>query len=214
MKRVKKSNVILKVLLISIVLSIIFELILKFIVKNNNTIHIYNLIIESGIIFYVLLHFTLGFKNLYDLIIDNRFLLATILTIASTIVGCLGHTGNIKDFIIDSNQILSLIWNIKFYLLILVSFELFLSFTDNRYISVVGTILIIFSGCVVWNPDIVFTIILGEFIVVLINSILRKEETINLLLYSGILGIALLAYININPMISSSFGYVFIALII
>lgn len=209
-----KNNKFIKIAIISIVIAIIYELILKLLFKKNDTIHVYNIIVESGIFLFILAHFFIGFRKLYDYIIKKRFVLSIILIVLSSIVGIMQHSNNLKSWIFETNTVLSIFWNIKFYVLLLVSFELFSSFIDNKYISMVGTVLIAFSGCVQWNPNIVLTIISGELIVVLLNRLLMKNKPINIVLYSLIFGVLLLIFFNSNRMAAISFGYVYFALIV
>ena len=57
---------------------------------------------------------------------------------------------------------------IKFVALIFTSFELFSIITNkNKKMSIAGTIVLAFSGCVMWNLDKIDSLILGQIITVL-----------------------------------------------
>ena len=213
-EREEKNNKLLVIIAISVIFSIIYELILKFAMKKNDVIYIYNIIIESFIIFFILLHFTVGFKKLYDYIINNRFKIAFILVVIFTIIGILQNINDFKNWMTSFDSPLNIWWNIKFYALILTSFELFLLITKNRYMACIGTILIIFSGCIVWNFNIATQIILGELIVLLVNKFFDEKKSKNIFIYSAIIGILIATYININTSIAIAFGYPFLAIII
>ena len=60
-----KNNKFIKIAIISIVIAIIYELILKLLFKKNDTIHVYNIIVESGIFLFILAHFFIGFRKLF-----------------------------------------------------------------------------------------------------------------------------------------------------
>ena len=66
---------------------------------------------------------------------------------------------------------------IKFIALIFASFELFSIITNkNKKMSIAGTIVLAFSGCVMWNLDKIDSLILGEIITVLIYKIVTESK--------------------------------------
>ncbi len=94
MKRVRKENYINKIvksIIISLILVVIYELIMRFLLRKNPTIFIYNVILETLFVSFGLFHFTIGIKKLYGYIIDNRYRLSIILIIISTILGFFGN---------------------------------------------------------------------------------------------------------------------------
>ena len=94
MKRVRKENNIKKIvksIIISLILVVIYELIMRFLLKKNPTIFIYNIILETLFVSFGVFHFTIGIKKLYRYIIDNRYRLSIILIITSTIFGFYGN---------------------------------------------------------------------------------------------------------------------------
>ena len=95
MKRVRKeknTNKIIKTIIISLIAVIIYEFLFKYILKRNSTIYLYNVILETAIISFVLMHFSLGLKKMYSFIIENRFILSIVLIISTTVLGFFGNS--------------------------------------------------------------------------------------------------------------------------
>ena len=108
-------------------------------------------------------------KKIYEVIIKNRYIFSIAMIFLSTIFGFFINSIGIKEWIFTTDKVLSLWWNIKFYSLILVSYELFYIITNKRKgTSLVGAIVITFSSFVQLNFTRVDSLIIGELIVVLI----------------------------------------------
>ena len=71
-------------------------------------------------------------KSLYQLIIDNRYIISIIMIILATIYGFFRNSMSITQWLFTLDKVNSLWWNIKFYALLLASYELFLIITDNK----------------------------------------------------------------------------------
>ena len=103
MKRVRKENNIKKIIktfLFSLIVVIIYELLLRYILKKNYIIYIYNIIIETIIVSFALMHFTIGMKKVYSYIIENRYRVSLILIVISTIIGFFGNPIRNKRMVI------------------------------------------------------------------------------------------------------------------
>ena len=74
---------------------------------------------------------------------------------------------------------LGIVWNIiKLVVLVFTSFELFSIITNNnKKTSIAGTIVLAFSGCVLWNLNKIDAIIFGEIITILINKIINEKRS-------------------------------------
>lgn len=217
MRRVSKGNnssKILKPVIIAFVLVMLFELLLKYIIKKSLNIYVYNVIIETVVLSFIFIHFTIGFNKIYDFIIKNRYKLSFILIIVSTVCGIFRNSASIKEWIFASDIPLSLVWNIKFYALILASYELFFLITNNEKISVVGTIVIAFSGFVQWNFNLVGYIILGELVVLLINKLINENILKNQIILSLLIVLCSIKFFLGDISLVISFEFVFIPLII
>lgn len=198
--------------LISIILSGIAEFIF---VNSGNIISIPRFITVWGILGFIGLHFVIGFKKLYTIIVENRFKISIVMIAISTIVGYLQSNSGIQEWLLNTSTTLSLWWNIKFYGLLLVTYELFKIITDeSQGMSIVGTIVVVFSGAVQWNFNKIDSLIWGELIVVLLNKLLNQENSKNKTLYIFGIMISIVAYAFTFTGYAISFGYVFLALII
>lgn len=211
-KRNKKK--ISKLIIIAIILSLIIEFIL---IKSKvyDSISIPRIITIFGLTAFVFSHFVLGFKKVWHYIVDNRFKISFFMIILSTIIGFFEHNVSLKEWILTTDATLSLWWNIKFYLLMLVSYELFLILTENnKNLSILGTIVVTFSGFVTWNFAYIEPLILGELIVVLINKMLILENKKYKIICMIFAIISAICYAFTVLDYAISFGYVFLALII
>lgn len=198
--------------LISIILAVIIEFIF---VNTGKNISITRVITLFGIISFIGLHFIIGFKKLYTIIVENRFIISGIMIIVSTIIGYFNNQIGIKEWILNTNTVLSLWWNIKFYGLLLVSYELFSLLTDkSKGYSIIGTIVVVFSGAVQWNFDKIDSLILGELVVVLLDKLLKEEKIAKKLIFAICIFSSIIAYVFTFEGYAISFAYVFIALII
>lgn len=207
----------IKKIIILGVVSLVLSLIIQFILVESKTFSqfsIGNVLAIFAVIAFVGIHFVLGFKKLYDFIIDNRYIISIVLIIVSTIVGFMQNTIEIKEWILTTNVPLCLWWNIKFFAIILASYELMMIISENRYMSAVFATVISMSGAVQWNFEYITPIIIGETIVVLFSNILNSDKKKNKIFSS--LGIIVLSflYFQTNLSIGITFGYIWIALLI
>lgn len=210
-KKIQKKYVILGI--VALILSIIIEFIL---VKSNtfSTFAIGNILAIFGIITFIGLHFVVGFRKLYDYIIDNRYIISIVLIIVSTIVGFMQNTLGIKEWILATNIPLCLWWNIKFFALILASYEFMQIITDNRNMSAIGAVIISMSGAIQWNFEYINSIILGEIIIVLLNNLINSKEVKKKIVNSCIVTILSFLYMQTTLSFAITFSYIWLALII
>ena len=148
-------------------------------------------------------------------IIENRYKISAVLIIISSLIGFFFSSLDIKEWIFSIDKVFSPLWNIKFYSLLLISYELFLILTDeNKNMSVIGSMVILFSGMIQWNFKNIEALILLELITVLVQNFFEYKKIYQKIIISilVILSSILLAFTYIPYVIS--FGYVFIALII
>lgn len=214
MRESEKNN--LKKYKILVLVALVLALVTEFILvqsKSFSQFAIGNVAILFGIFAFVGMHFVVGFKKLYNYIIDNRYKLSIVLIIVSTIVGFLQNSIGVKEWILATNIPLCLWWNIKFCAIILASYELMLVITNNRNISAVGSIVISCSGAIQWNFEYINPIIIGEIIVVLLNKIITSEDSNDILL-SCITIFLSFVYMQTTNSFAILFAYIWIALII
>lgn len=276
---------------ISIILSIIYEVLLKFVFKVETNYIVDKIIVDSFIFCFVGFHITFGISEVYDFIIKHRFKLAIICIIvfsllqysgssngiltmwvlepekSNTLFGTnrgirsdeyaletllavsqekndynyineslrgtdtdvfsvvhapvkdiisIGRLYNIGHLVFENSSIgIAFNWNLKLFALILVTFELcYLITNKNKSISIVGTIMVVFSGFMQWW-SIVDTIIYGQLALVLLDKFMNYEKfKIRLLCLIGITISALSYIFTLYPAYMIAFGYVFFALAI
>lgn len=148
-------------------------------------------------------------------IIEKRYKISAILIIISSLVGFFFSSLDIKDWIFSIDKVFSPLWNIKFYSLLLISYELFLILTDeNKNMSAVGAVVILFSGLVQWNFKNIESLILLELITVLVQKFFEYKKTYqkSIIAILAIISSILLVF-TYTPYVIS-FGYIFIALIV
>lgn len=199
------------------IVALILSFVIEFILVKSSTFSQFslgNILVLFGLISFIGLHFVMGFKKLYNFIIDNRYIISIVLIIASTIAGFMQNELTIKDWILATNIPLCLWWNIKFFAIILASYELMIIITENRYYSAIFSCLISMSGAVQWNFEYIDAIILGEIFVVIFNNIITNEKLKNKILYSAILIAIAFAYMQRTISVAISFSYIWLALII
>ncbi len=208
----KEKGKIFILVLISILLAGITEFIF---VSSGNAFSIPRSITLCGIYIFIGLHFVIGFKKLYTIIVENRFKISFVMIVLSTFIGYLRSNIGIQEWLLNTSTTLSLWWNLKFYGLLLVTYELFKVITDeSQGMSIIGTIVVVFSGAVQWNFNKIDSLIWGELIVVLLNKLLNQENSKNKIWYVIGMMISIVAYAFTFTGYAISFGYVFIALII
>lgn len=148
-------------------------------------------------------------------VIENRYKISVVLIIASSLIGLFFSSLGIKEWIFSVDKVLSPWWNIKFYSLLLVSYELFLIITNkNKNVSLLGALIILFSGMIQWNFKNIEVLILLELITVLVQKFLEyKKINQKVIVFIGIIISSILLSFTYIPYVIS-FGYIFIALII
>lgn len=111
---------------------------------------------------------------------------------------------------------LEIVWNIiKFVALVLASYNLFSIITNkNKKTSIAGTIVLAFSGCVLWNLNKIDAIILGEIIVGLIYKIINETKLRKIIPMSIGIILSSIVYMYTFRPFAISFGYLFFALIL
>ena len=104
---------------------------------------------------------------------------------------------------------------IKFIALVFASFELFSIITNkNKKMSIAGTLVLAFSGCVMWNLDKIDSLVLGELITVLIYKIIEEKSYKKIIPMMLIVIESSIGYMYTFRPFAISFGYVFLALIL
>jgi len=126
-----------------------------------------------------------------------------------------GKIFNVGYYFLNSGTALALWWNLKLFSLILVSFELCMLITNkNKYISLIGSVMIAISGAVQWwfSTDILF---FGQLAIVLVDKFLNTAQLkIKICCAVGIIISAVSYLFTFYPAWIISFGYVFLALFI
>lgn len=158
---------------------------------------------------------SLKIKDLYKIIIENRYKISLALIVISAIVGFFINDVGVKDWILTTDKILSLWWSIKFFALLLASFELFLIITNQKQnMSIIAAIVLVFSGCIQWNFTKIDSIILGEIITILIHKIIKNDDMKKNILYAITTIACSIGYMYTFRPYAIAFGYVFFALIL
>ena len=111
---------------------------------------------------------------------------------------------------------LEIVWiALKFIALIFTSFELFSIITNkNKKMSIAGTLVLAFSGCVMWNLEKIDSIVLGEIITVLIYKIITEKSYKKIIPMMLVVIASSIGYMYTFRPFAISFGYVFFALIL
>ena len=104
---------------------------------------------------------------------------------------------------------------IKFIALIITSFELFSIITNkNKKMSIAGTLVLAFSGCVMWNLDKIDSIVLGSLITILIHKIIKEKSYKKIIPMMLITIASSVVYMYTFRPFAISFGYLYLALIL
>ena len=111
---------------------------------------------------------------------------------------------------------LEVVWLVvKFIALILTSFELFSIITNkNKKMSIAGTLVLAFSGCVIWNLKKIDSLILGSLITILIHKIIEEKSYKKIIPMMLITIVSSIIYVYTFRPFAISFGYVFFSLIV
>ena len=104
---------------------------------------------------------------------------------------------------------------IKFIALTITSFKLFSIITNkNKKMSIAGTIVLAFSGCVMGNLDKIDSLVLGNLITILIHKIIEEKSYKKIIPMILIIIVSSIAYMYTFRPFAISFGYLFFALIL
>ncbi len=151
-------------------------------------------------------------KKTYEKIIENRFTISGILIVVLGIVGFFINNINIKDWFLTTDKLFCFWWNIKFFALFLLSYDLFFIISNqNKKLSLIGTILIVFSSVVQWNMNNIDSLIIAELLTVLVQKFFEKDKKI---LISILFIIFSIIYTFTFRPYAIAFGYLFLALIV
>lgn len=154
-------------------------------------------------------------KKLYVKVVENRFKISAILFVIFSIIGFVLHRQEMGEWLFNTTVPFSLWCNFKLFSLILVTYEVFKIITNNsRGYSLIGTIVVVASGCVKFNFDKIDSLIFGQLIYVLIEKMLKEKNVCKQAICAiGIL-LSSLAYSYTFEGYAIAFAYVFIALTI
>lgn len=153
-------------------------------------------------------------KSKFENIIENRYINSIILAIILSIIGILRGYVNTREITVI-NLVSSVWWNIKFFALILITYELFIIITSkNQKISLIGSLVVIFSSGVLYNFNYIETLMFGELIVVLIEKLITNKSIKIKLILSISIVLSMIVYMFTYVPYAVAFGYVFFALII
>lgn len=197
------------------IVALVLALVIEFILVKSNTFSQFavgNVLAIFGIVVFVGLHFVIGIKKLYNYIIDNRYIISIVLIIASTIIGYMQNNIGIKEWILSTNIPLCLWWNIKFFALVLASYEFMLIITNNRNIAIIASFIISFSGAIQWNFEYINSIIIGEIVIVLLNNLIDSKGS--KIINSCFIVILSFLYMQTTSSFAITFAYIWLALII
>lgn len=124
---------------------------------------------------------------------------------------------NIGYFFLNSNIALSLAWNLKVISSILVTFEFMRILTkDKKYLSLVGTILVVCSSFISWWTDMASVLLIfGELAIISIDKFMISKNKKMKTIWSLVLAYSIISYVfSLYPAWIISFGYVFLAIAI
>lgn len=130
----------------------------------------------------------------------------------------LGKLYNLGYFLLSTEMALAFYWNLRFFGLILISYELFSIITNkNKLISIVATIMLVFSGAVQWTYSNAFVDILlwGQLALVLLDKFMISDKFKTRLLCLIGITISAISYVfTFYPAYMICLGYIFFALAI
>lgn len=213
--RDKKKNMINKMAITNVVLAILFEIVMVFIRKTFTEISIARAIICFGFLSFLGLHYVWGAPTLYNKLVKNRFAISGIMVVISTILGFFVNPFGFFEWFKVTDIPLSLVWNIKFYALVLASYELFYIVTGNKQgLSVIGTYVVALSTLVQLDFNNITPLIYAELIVVLFDKMLiSKTKIVNVICALATISISIISTFADNGY-TIAFSYVVIALLI
>ena len=146
--------------------------------------------------------------------LKNRFVLTAILIVVFSLLGFIINI-NEENWLLNTEAKLTPWFNIKFFGLLLSSYELFLIITnDNKTLSKFASVVLVFSSLVAYNFNKIDSLLFGSIIIVLLNKLLLSNSQ----KHSVVLSIFIIAFSVMYSYTyipyAVSFGYVFIGLII
>ena len=98
---------------------------------------------------------------------------------------------------------------IKFIALVFASFELFSIITNNnKKMSIAGTLVLAFSGCVMWNLDKIDSLVLGELITFFTYKIVMEKSYKKIIPMMIIIVVSSIIYMYTFRPFAISFGSV------
>lgn len=154
-------------------------------------------------------------NKLYKKIINNRFKISFIMICVLTIIGFFINKTELQNAFFITDKAFCLWWNIKFFALCLISYELFFIITNkNEKLALSGTIILALSGTIQWNLNNIDALIIGEFITVLVQKFFEKDKFKSQVLISSLITIFSIIYVWTFRSYAVAFGYLFLALII
>lgn len=154
-------------------------------------------------------------NKLYKKIINNRFKISFIMICVLTIIGFFINKTELQNAFFITDKAFCLWWNIKFFALCLISYELFFIITNkNEKLALSGTIILALSGTIQWNLNNIDALIIGEFITVLVQKFFEKDKFKSQVLISSLITIFSIIYVWTFRPYAVAFGYLFLALII
>ena len=105
MKEISKKNSIILWTIISVILAIIYTVVCKNLQVYPNSLYIERTICVFGIIEFIGLHIIIGFKKIWDFIIEKRYTIALVLLVIFTFLGFNGSSmGAITNWILETNR--------------------------------------------------------------------------------------------------------------
>lgn len=105
MKEINKKNSVIIWTIISIILAIIYTIVCKKLDVYQNSLYIERTICVFGFIEFIGLHIVIGFKNLWDFIIEKRYIIALVCLLIFTFLGINGSSmGAITNWILEPNK--------------------------------------------------------------------------------------------------------------
>ena len=233
----KEKNKLVITVVVSLILSSVIEMIL--VMSNTNTLSIERVLVLMSIISFVVLNFVIDRKKLYGYIVDNRFKIAGIVFVITTILGIgfvsineesviLGkyseyNNSKYRDFAstfyYTSEGVRQFLFvaftNFKLLLAILISYELAHIISNDKMISAFASFIIAFSSYMLTELNL--TIILGELVICLMYKYLNiGKESKKIKVIYGILFVAAMILYGFSFDLSMviAFGYVILAMFI
>ena len=215
-KKNKENNkTVKKMLIANTIIALAFEIIMVFVKKTYSSFSVARLITVYGMFSFAGLHYALGIPNLYNKIVKKRFVISGIMVIISTIMGFFLNNMGLIEWLKTTDVSLTLVWNIKFYSMLLVTYEMFSIITNRKQgLSVIGTITLVFSTLVQLDFNKITPIIFMQLIVVLFEKVMTIEHKKIKVLSAVLMIITACVSIFVSVEYTIAFAYTAIALVI